>query len=329
MSGFKEFVLISMALDLILVVALCYLLGKRLPGLLVFLVVCNILPYFFVLPLTEIPGMKSRGNDTPGYFELADIARRPENIVGKNNIPPPRFQIPALFKAFQPPAAGAGTEEQVLQENTPSNDPFLVRWQKALRSDPYALWIFIRIFWTAAALVVYFEWPVLGACLAGVQLLPLPSLIYAVSYGALYLVSLPVFATVGRSLKDPSEIWDHLAPRFYSALASVGGLLLVVGMVILMVLASRRLAPKRLLAKVYLDPKKYWVKLNGSVHTFEVKGSRLLIEDISFDCRNIVAVDPDNPHIWRLGTNTFLEFVKKNPDIPGRPGNHKPFRGRH
>lgn len=313
MTDFKEFVLISMGLDLILIVALSYLLGRHMPKLLVFLVFCNILPYFLVLPLAEIPGLKNRGGESPGFFDLLDVACRPENIVGKNNIPPPRAQLPPLLKAFQPPPPGVELSGEVAPEEPPSPDSFPVRWQKSLRSDPYALWIFIRIFWTAAALVIFFEWPVVGAALAGLQLLPLPFLVYSVPYGALYLVSRPSFAAVGRSLKDPSEIWDHLAPRFYSTVATVGGLVLVVGTVVLMVMASRRLAPKQIMINTYLDPKKYRVKLNGSIHTFEVDGSRLLIGDIPFDCRNIVAVDPQHPNIWQLGTNTRLEFVK----IPG------------
>lgn len=310
MNDFKEFVLISMGLDLILIVALCYLLGRHMPKLLAFLVFCNILPYFLVLPLADIPGLKNRDGDSPGYFDLLDVARRPENIVGKNNIPPPRAQIPPLLKAFQPPPAGAGLSGEVSPEKPPSRDSFPVRWQKSLRSDPYALWIFIRIFWTAAAAVIFFEWPVVGASLAGVQLLPVPFLVYSVPYAALYLISRPSFAAVGRSLKDPSEIWDHLAPRFYSALATVGGLVLVVGTVVLMVMASRRLATKKIMIQTYLDPQKYRVKLNGSIHSFEVDGSRLLIGDIPFDCKNIVAVDPEHPNIWQLGTNTRLEFVK-------------------
>jgi hypothetical protein len=310
MSDFNTFVLLNMAFDLALIVAMSFLLAPKMPRLFGFLVVCNLLPYFLLLPLTEIPGMKSQKEEQPGYFELLDVARRPENIVGKNNVPPPRLQIPALFSAFTPPSSEIVPDESLVVEKPASTDSFVIQWIKALRHDPFALWIFLRIFWTAGALVVLLQHRLLGSGLAALQLLPLPFLIYAVPYGALYLVAQPTFSDVGSKLEDPSQIWDFLAPRFYTVLATLGAVILVVGAVVLMVVLSRRLSPNRLLMDTYLKPNKYRVRLNGNLLPFEVKGSCVIIEGIPFECRNLT-VEERSPHIWLLNSNTMLEFVER------------------
>lgn len=311
MSDFNEFVLLSMGLDLVLIVALGFLLAPRMPKLFAILFIFNLLPYFLLLPLGEIPGIAGRGQEPPKFLDVMEVARRPENIIGKNNVPPPRGQIPALLKAFEPPSAEVPSgEPDSVKKILPPLESFPKRYMAALRNEPYALWVFLRFFWTAGAGVVFLQHRRTGAAMAGLQLLPLPFLIYALPYGAIYLLSQPFFAKMGANLEDPSHIWDHLTPYLYTAGAALIGLLVVSASVAVMIVAGHKLAPKRVLIQSYMDPKKFLVILNGNLLPFEVDGTRVIIEGIPFECRN-VAVDKDRPNVWLLGSNTRLEFVKR------------------
>ncbi|MDX6767791.1 MAG: hypothetical protein SFU85_13490 [Candidatus Methylacidiphilales bacterium] len=314
-TGVELFMLVNMALDLLLLLGLAFWMTRQRPVLYGLLLAANILPYFIHLPLEEIPGVKTRGPDTsPGYHELMDVVRHPDNIVGKKNIPFPALRLPELFSAFKPPSevvdANAPAAAPVQPEAVALDGNVFAGWHQALRSDPQALWLFLRLFWTAGALVVFFQDRRWGMTTLGLQLIPFPFLTYALPYAALFSISMPDYAALGATFQDSSEIWDYLLPKFYTTLTFGGMIVLVAGALYFMATASRKLSPKQLLLKTYLVPDRYLVKLNGNILPFEVRDHLLIIEGIPFDCSD-PAVNADKPNIWLLGSRTQVEFIDR------------------
>jgi hypothetical protein len=315
------FTAINLLIDFVLILALSYYVPKHTPKLFILLVALNLSQYFIHIPINELPSMEDNPRRQHNIMQALEVMRATrENIelggAGSGlSIKAPAFRLPNV-KAMIDPRGQINLHIQAETADPSKNKPqkpeptFSGQWLGSLFTDPHALWLFVRIFWLAAAFVLLMQRPSLGAGVAAFQLIPVPFISFALPYTYFWMQEVPWVASIQSALKDPENASSYISPEGLGVTAAVfSGILLILACLGLMVLAKRTSSQFRLEQK-YLNPERYMIRINGNLLPFAVDGHHLVVEGIRLNCRE-VAVFPGRPHVWQLNSSTVLEFVEK------------------
>jgi hypothetical protein len=178
-----------------------------------------------------------------------------------------------------------------------------------LTNNVQAAWLFIRIFWCAAALVLLVQRLDLGIIAFCAPTIPVLWLIQGLPYWIDRLEQMQFIAAVDEVLQNPSRLslWvrDHVGLFiFYLVLAGLG---VLIGSRISGWLNARKAG--RL--ERFLDPAAYQLRMSGQLLDFWVEDDNLVVENIRFSLAN-VRVDRADPSVWILGSGTRIEFVSRD-----------------
>lgn len=322
---------INLVIDLLLMIGLSYYVPRHAPKLFILLVVLNLSQYFVHIPLEKVAGMADYPERQGDVFKTLEVLRvtrenydRTARALGADTtaLPAPEFKVPD-FKSLFDPRSPVQQAIELLDPKTievMATEPAAPKTRAeeraeeekrvAVWNDPYALWLFTRIFWFAAAAILFIQRPSLGASVLAFQIIPFPFLAFAVPYTYYWMQDLQWVRAVQGAVAEPERAREFISPEGMGITLMVfAGLLMVMICLTLMVLA-RRTSPKAQLERQYLDPTRYMVKINGNLLPFTVEGHFLEVQGIRLNCRE-VAVYPGKPNIWQLGSSTIVEFVEK------------------
>jgi hypothetical protein len=211
-----------------------------------------------------------------------------------------------------------------------------LEWQSVLADgirDPYAMWLAIRVFWLAAAFMLFLQRPILGGAAACANLIPVPFLVNAIPYTYFQLNENASVQSANVALQQPESLKDWIT----EFLSSNGMGVLILGLTVLAGVAFfqwRRLAKADTTIRkieTLLDPALYWIRLNGGLYEFVVQGSEIVVHDLRFDLNKIIP-DPLEDDTWRLGPATAVQFVSKNEvhsTQDGRPAPSYSYKRKH
>lgn len=317
---FTVYAAINLLIDLVLLIALGQYVPRHAPKLFICLAVLCIGQYLVRIPVDELPGLQTDApqprHQVAQAVERIRAARAGLEDSGATALPAPRFGLPGFGQLFggQSPieAADAALDqaEAALQSLDSAPRTWWGRWVAALWTDPYALWLLVRIFWLAAALILFVQRPTLGAEVCAFQLIPLPFLTFALPYTYHWLHGFPWFIALQSTLRDPVNAWNYLTPERLGVTVVVFAALLLILICTTVVLLARRTSPLALVRRRYLDPSRYNVRINGTLYEFTVDGEHLEVQGVRLDCRRF-AVFEGREHMWRLPSSTVLEFVDR------------------
>lgn len=177
-----------------------------------------------------------------------------------------------------------------------------------LTGNTQAAWLFIRLFWCGAALVLLVQRVDLGIIAFCAPTIPVLWLLQGLPYWIDRLEQMQFIAAVDEVLQNPSRLslWvrEHVGLFiFYLVLAGLG---ILIGSRISGWLNARKAG--RL--ERFLNPKAYQLKMSGQFLDFRVEDGNLVVENIRFSLAH-VRVDRADPSVWVLGTGTRIEFVPR------------------
>jgi hypothetical protein len=316
---------INLVIDFLLIIALSYYVPRHAPKVFIFLVLLNVSQYFIHIPLAEIPGIRDYPERQNNVIQVLEVLRTTRENFERTTpgvgmaLPSPVFSLPDIKGIFDPRGpvqaalelAKSGDEARLppIQKDDEEKS-FKQRWAESFMKDPHALWLFVRIFWFAAAMIIFAQRASLGAGVLAFQIIPIPFLSFALPYTYFWMQDVKWVRSIQNTLRDPENAQSYLSPEGLGiTIMAFAGLLMLMICGTLMTLAKRT-SPQSKLERRFMNPDRYLVRINGNLLPFRVRGHLLEVQGIELNCRD-VAVFPGRPNVWRLNSSTILEFVEK------------------
>jgi len=317
---------INLIIDFLLMIGLSYYVPRHAPKLFILLVALNLSQYFIHIPLEKVAGLSNYPERQGDVFKTLEVLRATRDnfdqtarALGADTsaLPAPEFKVPD-FKSLLDPRSPVQQAVKMLEpefKEAMNEEPRTRKEQEAhelkVWNDPYALWLFTRVFWFAAAAILFIQRPSLGASVLAFQIIPFPFLAFAVPYLYFWFQDLRWVRAVEGALEEPERAQEFISPEGLGVTVMVFAGLLMLMVCFTLIVLARRTSPKARLERKFLNPERYLVRINGNLLPFTVEGHFLEVQGIRLNCRE-VAVFPEKPNKWMLGSSTIVEFVEKS-----------------
>ncbi|MEM6884808.1 MAG: hypothetical protein AAF571_07225 [Verrucomicrobiota bacterium] len=339
---FSSYMEINILIDMFLIFILTAVVLPRSPKLYVAVLVLNLAQYAVIIPQVDGEDAPIRfgwsgGQNTAGDAESSP-ASNPLQLIGRAQSAfstvseamgggsveieseSPENGMPDQFQTSPPPTTATRRSNQ--------SHRVTLSWQEVMRAainDPHAMWLGMRVFWLAAAFMLFIQRPLFGMAAACSNLIPVPFLVTAMPYLYRQFNNQEAVQRANAVVENPESLKEFVI----QFMTSNGLVVLLFAVIILGCVAvwqrRRRITALRQMKHLesFLDSSRYCAELNGTQYEFAVDNHILMINGLRF---NLDTMRPESKksNKWFIKPHNVLVFIsKEDPDAaaagPARP----------
>ncbi|MEM1158305.1 MAG: hypothetical protein AAF649_00900 [Verrucomicrobiota bacterium] len=328
---FSSYMEINILIDMFLILILTAVVLPRAPKLYVAMLLLNLAQYAVIIPHIS-------GDDAPIRFGWSD---------GQNDSPTGRHSLPAsnplelmgraqtAFSTVSGAMSGGGgiktrdenAGKSVLRKLETAPVPargepasgrshrVTLAWQEVMQAaihDPHAMWLGMRVFWLAAAFMLFIQRPLFGMAAACSNLIPVPFLVTAGPYLYHQFNRQEAVQRANAAVEDSETLKEYLIEFATSnGLAVLLLAIMILGGIALLQRRHRLRALKQLKQlERFLDSSRYRAELNGTEYDFCMDHNILMINGLRF---NVDAMRPDLEisNKWFIKPHNVLVFIPR------------------
>jgi len=340
--SFSSYMEVNILIDMFLIIILTFLVLPRSPKLYVAILLLNVAQYAVIIPqdpsgTAPIQFSWSGGPSDPEADVYEDQHRLPASnpleLVGRAQ---------SAFSVVSAAMGSSGVSPQPADfennaahdtsssstRNDSSNTPsrrVTFEWQAIMMAaihDPHAMWLGIRLFWLAAAFMLFIQRPLFGMAAACSNLIPVPLLVTVGPYIYHQFNRQEAVQRANAAMDNPETLKE-----FVIQFATSNGLaVLLLAIVILgcIALVQRRQTLKQLKRlESFLDSSRYRAELNGTEYEFAVDHNILMVNGLRF---NVDTMRPESQtsNKWFIKPHNTLVFILKEDPQSAASGPCKP-----
>ncbi len=346
---FSSYLEINILIDIFLIIIMSFLVLPRAPKLYVAVLLLNLAQYAVIIPLDPTGNEPARFTWSDRQSDsAADVyndqrrlpASNPLELVGRAR---------GAFSSVSEAMGGAGvtfptaTTENGMPQNFESGPPPIrpehmstaprqvtLQWQSVLIAtihDPHAMWLGMRVFWLAAAFVLFIQRPLVGMAAACSNLIPVPFLVTAGPYLYRHFNQQEVVQRANAAVENPETLKDYVIQFATSnGLAVLLIAIIILGGIALLQRRHRLQALRQLKRlETFLDSSRYRVRLNGTEYEFAVDQNILMVNGLRFDI-DTMRPESKTSHKWFIKPNNEIIFIsKESPEAPAQKPRSAPY----